>query len=73
MKVMAGKKKPGQSHFPDPEPKPEPPVTTPVPVTTAAPPTTSKPLQPQGGQPVPPQHQTQNPADKIQLSELIIF
>ena len=62
MKVMAGKKKPGQSHFPQPVPKPEPPVPSPV-VTTA------RPQQAPGTRPPP--HQTQNPADRIQLSKII--
>ena len=55
MKVMAGKKKPGQSHFPEPVPSP---VAT-----------TVRPQQASGSRPPP--HQTQNPADKIKLSKNI--
>ena len=64
MKVMAGKKKPGQGHF---DQKP--------PETTSSRPevTTSSSLKPQSpdNRP-PPQHQTQNPAEKIQLSKILL-
>jgi len=67
MKVMAGKKKPGQSHFPEPVPKPEPPAPAPLPATTTARPQQQTPA----GQP--PQHQTQDPAEKIQLSKIFFL
>jgi len=61
---MAGKKKPGQGHF---DQKP--------PETTSSRPevTTSSSLKPQSpdNRP-PPQHQTQNPAEKIQLSKILL-
>jgi hypothetical protein len=67
MKVMAGKKKPGQSHFPEPVPKPEPPAPAPLPATTTVRPQQQTPA----GQP--PQHLTQDPTEKIQLSKNIFF
>jgi len=60
MKIMGGKKKPGQGHEPFEKP------TTPTTGTSTG--TTPRPLT-QPNNP-PPQHQTQDPKDKIQLSKI---